>query len=92
MAKQNRYKQMERNMIYVLLGTLAAFILYLIVAGMGIIWLKVVLAILIIPVCVLCLVFLYLTGELLRSRSLWMTTAAASIFICLVFSLILNFP
>lgn len=92
MAKQNRYKQMERNMIYVLLGTLAAFILYLIVAGMGIIWLKVVLAILIIPVCVLCFVFLYLTGELLRSRSLWMTTAAASIFICLVFSLILNFP
>ena len=39
-----------------------------------------------------CLAFLYLTRELTRRRSLWMTTASGGILICLLFSLILNFP
>ena len=40
--KQSRYKQMERYMTYVLLANAALFIFYLISAGNGIIWLKVI--------------------------------------------------
>ena len=90
--QQKRYKTMERNMCLILVLALLIFIGFLIAAGNGIIWLKVVLAILTILLCGLCLVFLYLSDELLKQRSLWMTTAAAAIAICLIFSLILNFP
>ena len=90
--KNNRYQTMERNMILVLLGDLALFIIYLISAGNGIIWLKVIFFILTISLSVLCLAFLYISGELLKQRSLWMGTAAAAIAVCLLFSLILNFP
>lgn len=90
--RQNRYKTMERNVSIVLLCDLLLFIAFLIAAGNGIVWLKVILFILTISLSVLTLVFLYLTGELLKQRSLWMSTAAAAIAICLIFSLILNFP
>ncbi len=89
---QNRYKQMERYMCCTLAGDLLIFIGYLIAAGSGIIWLKVILAILTICLSGLCLAFLYLSKELLRQRSLWMTLTAASILICLLVSLIANFP
>lgn len=90
--RQNRYKTMERNMLLTILGCVALFVAYLIAAGNGIIWLKVVLSILTILSCVLCLTFLYLSDELLKQRSLWMTTAATAILVCLLFSLLLNFP
>ena len=90
--RQSRYDQMQRYMTYALLAALALFIFYLIAAGAGVIWLKAVFAILIFLICGACLVFLYLTQELLRHRSLWMTLAAGAIAICLLFSLVLNFP
>lgn len=90
--KQNRYKLMERNMSLVLLADLALFISCLIAAGNGIIWLKVILSILTILLSALCLIFLHLSGELGKQRSLWMSTAAAAITVCVLFSLILNFP
>ena len=88
----NRYKIMERNMTYVLLGDLLLFIFFLIFAGNGIAWMKVVLTILITMVSLGVIAFLYLTKELLKKRSLWMGTAAAAILICTLFSLILKFP
>ena len=88
----NRYKQMERYMTAALLADTALFILYLIGAGLGTLWLKVLAAIVAIVLSSLCLVFLYLTKEILRRRSLWMTAAAAAILLCTLFSLILNFP
>ena len=91
-AKPNRYKEMERYMTYALLADAAAFILYLIVAGNGIIWLKVILTLVCLGISGLLLWFLYTTKELLRQRSLWITTGAAAIVVCLLFSLILNFP
>ncbi len=91
-GKSNRYKEMERYMTYALLADAAAFILYMIVAGNGIIWLKVILTLLCFGISGLLLWFLYTTRELLRQRSLWITVGAASIAICLLFSLILNFP
>lgn len=90
MAQNNRYKDMERYMTYVLLTDLALFILYLCFSS--IIWLKVILSILIILISGLSLAYLYITKELLKPRSLWMSTAAAAILVCLLFSLILNFP
>ena len=87
-----RYKDMEKYMTYGLIGDGVLFILYMIVAGCGIIWLKVILALLILALSALMLGYLYLTKELLRPHSMWMSTAAAAIAVCLLASLILNFP
>lgn len=87
-----RYKQMEQYMCFALLADLLIFVFYLIAAGNGIIWLKVILAIITILLSGLCLAFLYMSKELLNQRSLWMSVSAGAILICLLFSLILNFP
>ena len=92
MATKNRYKTMEKYMTWILLGDLCLFILFLIFAGIGIVWLKVTLAIIAILTSILCLAYLYLTQELLKNRSLWMSVSAAAILVCILFSLILNFP
>ena len=89
---QSRYKQMQFYLTIALIADFALFVLYLIVAGSGIIWLKIVLAVLIFLISLAALAFLYLTKELLRRRSLWMTLGAGAIALCLLFSLILNFP
>lgn len=91
-SRPKYYKEMERYMTYALCADTAIFILYLIVAGIGIIWLKVVLAILGLILSGILLAYLYMTKELLKRRSLWISTGAAAIAICLAFSLILNFP
>ena len=90
--RNNRYKEMEQYMTYALIADAVLFVLYLICAGSGIIWLKVILAILAITLSGLCLACLYLSRELLRQRSLWMTVCAGAVAICILVSLILNFP
>ena len=90
--RPSRYKEMERKMSLVLLGELFLFIFYMVAAGNGIIWLKVIIAIAAIIGAGLVLLFLFLTNELTRPRSLWMTVAAGSVIICILFSLVLNFP
>jgi len=90
--RSNRYKEMERYMTLALIANAVLFVLYLICAGSGIIWLKVILAILCIALSGLCLAYLYFSKELLRQRSFWMTACAGAVLICVVASLILNFP
>lgn len=90
--KKNRYKQMVWYMTYALVAAAGIFLLYLLFAGFGIIWLKAITAILAILISGCCLAFLYLTRELLKRRSLWMTAAAGAILLCTLMSLILNFP
>ena len=90
--KNNRYLQFERYMTVVLGIALLIFIIFLIASGTGTLWLKVTTAIMNILLTILCLAYMYLTGELLRRRSLWMSTIAAAILICTLFSLILQFP
>ncbi len=92
MAKRNRYRQMEQQMTRVLMLDLALFLFYLLFAGLGVTWLKVILSICVVLISAACLAYLYLTQELLRRRSLWMTSAAGAIVVCLIFSLILRFP
>ena len=91
-GKQSRYKSMERIMTYGLCADTALFILYMIFAGMGIIWLKVVLAILSLLLSGAILALLYLSRELTTRRSQWITAGAAALALCLLLSLILNFP
>ena len=90
--KPNKYKAFEQFMTVALCADAVVFILYMIFAGLGIIWLKVITSILVILICSAVLAFMYMTGELLKRRSLWITTAAASILVCLLFSLMLNYP
>ena len=90
--KQSRYQQMQTYVTRALLIDLALFILYLIVSGAGIIWLKVILTIFTLGCSLLIAGFLYICGELLKKRSLWMSTAAAALFVCTLASLILNYP
>ncbi len=90
--KPQRYKIMERYMTVALCADAVLFFFYLIAAGNGVIWLKVILTLLCLGISGLLLWFLYATKELLRQRSLWITTGAAAIAVCLLFSLLLNFP
>ena len=90
--KPNRYKVMERYMTYGILADTAIFILYLITAGNGIGWLKVILALIGLGLSGLILWILYSSKELLKQRSLWITAGAGAIAICILFSLLLNFP
>ena len=90
--KKNRYQVMEQYMTYALIADAVLFVLYLLFAGLGIAWLKVTLAVVAIVLSVLILGYLYMTKELLKPRSLWMSVAAAAVAVCLLFSLILNFP
>lgn len=94
MARKSNSKiqQMQWYLAYTLIAAAGLFALYLVFAGFGITWLKVVTAILAILLSFACLAFLYLTNSLLRPRNLWMTTAAGAIIVCLLFSLMLNFP
>lgn len=89
---QRRYRELERYVTYALLGDGAILFLYLLCAGFGIVWLKVILAIIGIVGSGLGLGFLYLTGELLRIRSRWMVTGFAAVILCILVSLILNYP
>ena len=90
MAQQNRYQQLEFYMTCALITGLVLFVLYLCCAG--ILWLKIILSLIILLVCALCLMLLYKNGELQKPRSLWMGTGFSAIAICLIFSLLLNFP
>ena len=92
MAKRNRYRELESLMTKVILADLLVFILYLVSAGKGWTVFKVITAIITIFGSLLCLGWLYMTGEFPRRRSLWMITAFACIALCALFSLLLNFP
>ena len=90
--KPDRYKLMERYLTVMLCMDTAAFILYMVFAGLGIVWLKVIFTIVCLVLSSFLLWILYVSKELLRQRSLWITTGAGAIVVCLLFSLLLNFP
>ncbi len=92
MAKRNRYREMESLMTKIILADTLVFILYLVCAGFGWSVLKVVTAIIAIFGSLLCVGWLYLTGEFTRRRSLWMVSAFIAIVICVAVSLLLGYP
>ena len=92
MARRNRYKEMENLMTKVLIGDAAVFVLYLIFAGIGVVAMKVITTILVIVASVACLALLYMTGEMKKARSRWLVLGFGCILICLLVSLLLNYP
>ena len=90
--KKLRYKKMELLITVALCLAAGLFLVYLIAAGIGAVSLKVTCAVISILISIAVLYYLYITKELLRRRSLWMTLAAVCIVVCIVFSLILKFP
>ena len=91
---RNRYRELESIMMKVLIGDGLIFFLYMFAASRVGVWsvVKVICAVLTILVSVLCLVWLYLTKEFTRRRSLWMVTASVSILACMLVSLCLGYP
>lgn len=89
---RNRYREMEKNMTKIILLDALVFILYLVCASFSWSVLKVITAIIAIFGSLLCVGWLYLTGEFSRRRSLWMVTAFICIVICVVVSLVLGYP
>ncbi len=89
---RNRYREMENLMTKIILGDTLVFVLYLVFANLGWSVLKVITAIIAIFGSLLCVGWLYLTGEFGRRRSLWMVTAFICIVICVAVSLLLGYP
>ena len=89
-SRRNHYQDLEKLLKTALLANAAVFVLYLIFAG--IVWLKVIFALFAILIPLAGLALLFLSRELLRQRSLWLTTGFFSLLICTVVSLILAFP
>ena len=89
---RNRYREMESMMTKIILADSLVFFFYLVCAGLGWSLLKVITAIIAIFGSLLCVGWLYLTGEFFRRRSLWMVTAFICIVICVAVSLILSYP
>lgn len=92
MAKRNRYKEMEKLMTAVLITNGILFLLYLIAACADVQWLKWLCGILNILISGAGLAFLYQTKELLKQRSLWLSSGFFAILMCVLVSLILAFP
>ena len=92
MAKRSRYKQLEEMMTRILIADVVVFALFALFAGLGVVAMKVICAIVTIIVSGLCLAFLYMNGELRKRRSLWMVVGYAGILVCLLVSLICNYP
>ncbi len=90
--RRNRYRQLEQYLTLALIADVGLFILYMIFAGSGIVWLKVFMAVLCLLISGGCMVVLFMTQEALRPRSIWMTVAAGAVALVVLFSLILNFP
>jgi len=90
--KRARFKKMEMVITCVLCLDAVLFLAYLIFAGLGMTGMKILSTILCFLISGAVLYFLYVTRELLRKRSIWMTLAAACIILCVLVSLILRFP
>ena len=92
MSKKSRYKAMETIVTAALCLDAVIFLAYLIFAGVGMVALKITAVVLCFLISGAVLYFLYITRELLRKRSIWMTLAAACIILCILVSLVLKFP
>jgi hypothetical protein len=92
MAARMRYKKIDQLLSRVLIGDTAAFILYLIFAALGLSVLKFIIAIIALLLSGLSLAYLYRIGEFKKARSRWLVLGFGCILICLLVSLLLNYP
>lgn len=91
-TKRPGFRQLERILAMVIVGLAALFVLMLIVAAFGIIWLKIVLGLVIMAVSGLGCALLVLMREYRRKRSWWLLSAFGSLLLCTLVSLIVGYP
>ncbi|MBQ8359572.1 MAG: hypothetical protein IJX37_06665 [Oscillospiraceae bacterium] len=91
-APGRSYRQLEQMLTIAVIADTAIFLLYLLFAGLGITWLKVILALAGMVLSVLGVVFLFLVNEHKRRRSLWILCAFGSIAACILVSLLTGVP
>lgn len=93
MGKSNRqYLQMVRFMKIVLAADTAVFLLSLLFAGFGVGWLRVILRFIAVVCSGAGLALLYMNKEMFKARSRWMVVSFAAILICVLVSMICNYP
>lgn len=90
--RRNKFKDLERSLTIVIFAVVVLFVLTLAAGGIGIGWLKLIFGVLTILISGLGFTFLVLINEHKRRRSLWMLTAFASLLLCTLVSLIVNYP
>ena len=87
-----RFKDLEIFLTILTVLVLAFFIVYLIVAGMGLLVLKIVCAIFLFALSCFGLWVLYVNQELFRQRSLWLTCGFCAAIVCTLVSLLTGYP
>ena len=92
MASRKRYKELEQMMARILVADVVVFALFALFAGLGVVAMKVICAIVTIIVSGMCLAFLYMTGELRKRRSLWIVVGFTGVLVCLLVSLLCHYP
>ena len=90
--RRNTFRNFERMMTRIILGTAALFLLMLASAIGGLGWLKWLLAITVMLVSSLSTALLILKQEHRRRRSRWMLASFVSLLACTLASLLLDFP
>ena len=90
--KQPRFRQLESLLTMILYVDIAVFLAYLITAALGLVVVKIVLAVIAILVAGCCHWMLDCAKELFKPRGLWLTCAFFSVILCIAVSLIFNFP
>ena len=90
--RQPRFRQLESLLTLILYAVLAMFIAYLVTAALGLVVVKIILAVVAILVSGFCEWMLYCAKELFKPRGLWLTCAFGSVILCTIVSLICNFP
>lgn len=91
-SKRRPFKNIEQDLTKIILGDLVLFLLVLSISHLGIGWLKIILGLITLAISALGDLFLVLINEHTRSRSRWMLTAFAAIFLCTLVSLLTGSP
>lgn len=90
--KRNGFRKFENLMTKVILGITVLFLLLLAASAFGIVWLKWLLAVIIILVSALGTALLVLKQEHRRRRSRWMLASFVGFLACTLVSLIAGYP
>ncbi len=90
--RKTRFRDFERYITLCLAVATILFFLFLSAAGSGNVGLKIFLALLSVLDSSYCLWLLYKKQELKRRRSFWMSIWAVCVIVCILASIILNFP
>ena len=87
-----RFRQLESLLTLILYVEIGLFLIYLIMSALGLVVVKIILAVLAILIAAFCEWMLYCAKELFKPRGLWLTCAFFSVIVCTAVSLICNFP